>query len=266
MLPERADAAHRRRRRWPSRRRSSTSPAWASWASARPIPRTPEWGTMLTDARRFLRHGAVAGPLPRARDRDQRDRLQPARRRAARVARPEAEAMTARRSAPCVRSARRPRPARPLPDPRRDDLRRQRRQLRARARASASGLVGESGCGKSVTNLAIIRLLPKPAGRIEGGRVLFDGQDLVDAAARPSMRDIRGRDIAMIFQDPMTSLNPVLTDRGADGRDDPGPPEGLEGRRPSPRDRAPGHGRHPEGRDAASRASRTSSPAACASA
>ena len=72
------------------------------------------------------------------------------------------------------------------------------------------GLVGESGCGKSVTNLAIIRLLPQPAGRIEGGRVLFDGQDLV-ALREDEVRGIRGSDIAMIFQDPMTSLNPVLT-------------------------------------------------------
>jgi oligopeptide transport system ATP-binding protein len=72
------------------------------------------------------------------------------------------------------------------------------------------GLVGESGCGKSVTNLAILRLLPKPAGRIEGGTVRFDGDDLI-ALREEEVRAIRGRDIAMIFQDPMTSLNPVLT-------------------------------------------------------
>ena len=72
------------------------------------------------------------------------------------------------------------------------------------------GLVGESGCGKSVTNLAIMRLLPKPAGKIDGGRVMFDGQDLLQLREE-EVRDIRGRDIAMIFQDPMTSLNPVLT-------------------------------------------------------
>src|SRR5579885_1940721 len=72
------------------------------------------------------------------------------------------------------------------------------------------GLVGESGCGKSVTNLAIIRLLPRPAGRIEGGEVRFDGQDLL-RLPESEIRQIRGRDIAMIFQDPMTSLNPVLT-------------------------------------------------------
>jgi oligopeptide/dipeptide ABC transporter ATP-binding protein len=71
------------------------------------------------------------------------------------------------------------------------------------------GLVGESGCGKSVTNLAIIRLLPKPAGHIEGGRVMFDGQDLT-GLPEAEVRQIRGGDIAMIFQDPMTSLNPVL--------------------------------------------------------
>ncbi len=72
------------------------------------------------------------------------------------------------------------------------------------------GLVGESGCGKSVTNLAVMQLLPRPAGRIEGGEVRFEGIDLT-RASEAQMRDLRGRDIAMIFQDPMTSLNPVLT-------------------------------------------------------
>jgi oligopeptide transport system ATP-binding protein len=72
------------------------------------------------------------------------------------------------------------------------------------------GLVGESGCGKSVTNLAVMRLLPAPAGRIEGGQVFFEGEDLL-ALDESEMRDLRGKEIAMIFQDPMTSLNPVLT-------------------------------------------------------
>ncbi len=71
------------------------------------------------------------------------------------------------------------------------------------------GLVGESGCGKSVTNLAMMRLLPQPAGRIEGGRVLFDGVDLT-TLPEADMRELRGSEIAMIFQDPMSSLNPVL--------------------------------------------------------
>ena len=78
------------------------------------------------------------------------------------------------------------------------------------AGGETGGRVGESGCGKSVTNLAIMRLLAKPAGRIEGGSVIFDGQDMVKLP-ESEVREIRGRDVAMIFQDPMTSLNPVLT-------------------------------------------------------
>jgi len=71
-------------------------------------------------------------------------------------------------------------------------------------------LVGESGCGKSVSSLAIMRLLAQPAGRVVGGRILFQGRNLLDLS-EDQMRAIRGRDIAMIFQEPMTSLNPVLT-------------------------------------------------------
>ncbi len=71
-------------------------------------------------------------------------------------------------------------------------------------------LVGESGCGKSVSSLAIMRLLAKPAGRIVGGRILFEARDLL-MLSDDEMRAIRGREIAMIFQEPMTSLNPVLT-------------------------------------------------------
>jgi oligopeptide transport system ATP-binding protein len=78
------------------------------------------------------------------------------------------------------------------------------------AEGETLGLVGESGCGKSVTNLALMRLLPQPAGRIDGGQVLFQDRDLV-TLSESEMRDLRGREIAMIFQDPMTSLNPVLT-------------------------------------------------------
>jgi len=72
------------------------------------------------------------------------------------------------------------------------------------------GLVGESGCGKSVTSLALTRLLPKPAGRIEGGRVMFAGRDLL-ALSEDELREVRGEEIAMVFQDPLTSLNPVIT-------------------------------------------------------
>ena len=70
------------------------------------------------------------------------------------------------------------------------------------------GLVGESGCGKSVTALAVMGLLPKPAGRVVGGKVVFDGQDLIGAPAE-QLRGIRGNRISMIFQEPMTALNPV---------------------------------------------------------
>ncbi len=72
------------------------------------------------------------------------------------------------------------------------------------------GIVGESGSGKSVTSLSIMRLIPSPPGRIVGGKILFDGEDLL-TYDEDEMRKIRGRNIAMIFQDPMTSLNPVLT-------------------------------------------------------
>jgi oligopeptide/dipeptide ABC transporter ATP-binding protein len=71
------------------------------------------------------------------------------------------------------------------------------------------GIVGESGCGKSVTSLAILGLLPR-AGRVVGGSATFEGRDLV-GLSDAELRRIRGKEIAMIFQDPMTSLNPVLT-------------------------------------------------------
>ena len=74
------------------------------------------------------------------------------------------------------------------------------------------GIVGESGCGKSVTSLAILGLLPKPAGHVMGGSVLFEGADLLELKP-DELRELRGSRISMIFQDPMTSLNPVLTIR-----------------------------------------------------
>jgi peptide/nickel transport system ATP-binding protein/oligopeptide transport system ATP-binding protein len=72
------------------------------------------------------------------------------------------------------------------------------------------GLVGESGCGKSVTALSILRLIPDPPGRITKGEILFRGKDLLKLSY-PEMRRIRGKDISMIFQEPMTSLNPVFS-------------------------------------------------------
>ncbi len=72
------------------------------------------------------------------------------------------------------------------------------------------GLVGESGSGKSVTNLALMGLVPQPPGVIESGSVLYEGSDLLKLSA-PKMQALRGNEISMIFQDPMTSLNPLLT-------------------------------------------------------
>jgi peptide/nickel transport system ATP-binding protein len=73
------------------------------------------------------------------------------------------------------------------------------------------GIVGESGCGKSVTSLSVMQLIPRPPGELlEGSSIRFRGEELVGAGER-RMRDIRGNDIAMIFQEPMTSLNPVFT-------------------------------------------------------
>ena len=71
-------------------------------------------------------------------------------------------------------------------------------------------LVGESGCGKSVSALSIMGLVAPPAGKIIGGQILFKGRDLL-TLNEEEMRRVRGREIAMIFQEPMTSLNPVLT-------------------------------------------------------
>ncbi|MGB9820492.1 MAG: ABC transporter ATP-binding protein [Pseudothermotoga sp.] len=72
------------------------------------------------------------------------------------------------------------------------------------------GLVGESGCGKSVTSLAVMRLLPMPPAKIASGKIVFNGENLLEKT-EPEMRQIRGNVISMIFQEPMTSLNPVIT-------------------------------------------------------
>jgi len=72
------------------------------------------------------------------------------------------------------------------------------------------GIVGESGCGKSVTSQSIMRLIPEPPGKIEGGRILFDGRDIATLPLK-EMKSIRGNRISMIFQEPMTSLNPLRT-------------------------------------------------------
>ena len=94
-------------------------------------------------------------------------------------------------------------------------------------------MVGESGCGKTVTAMSILKLIAMPPGRIVEGQILFEGRDLVPLTSN-ELDDIRAKEIGFIFQEPMTSLNPVLTDRRA-GRREPAPPRGpLAARRRSP--------------------------------
>src|SRR5437667_2057338 len=77
-------------------------------------------------------------------------------------------------------------------------------------RGRTLGIVGESGCGKSVTALSVMGLVPQPPGRIAAGEVLFEGEDLLKLPAE-RLRDLRGDKLSMIFQEPMTSLNPAFT-------------------------------------------------------
>jgi peptide/nickel transport system ATP-binding protein len=77
-------------------------------------------------------------------------------------------------------------------------------------RGETLGLVGESGCGKSVSALSIMRLIPDPPGKVVGGEIIFKGRDLLKIPEK-EMQHVRGNDIGMIFQEPMTSLNPVFT-------------------------------------------------------
>ena len=169
-------------------------------------PATPEWGTMLTGTVRYLQTApflaifpglaivfAVLGfnligdALREALDPKLRGRLW---RRAA--------------------AARGRRSARPVLDRARHRPRRQRHLLRASHPGETLGLVGESGCGKSVTALALMGILPARRARDVRAARAFDGRDLLALSER-ELRQIRGNEIGMIFQDPMTSLNPVLT-------------------------------------------------------
>ena len=125
------------------------------------------------------------------------------------------------------------------------------------------GLVGESGCGKSVTALAIMGLLPKGAAEVSG-RIRFDRIDLLGLSDR-EMRDLRGDRLAMIFQEPMTSLNPSLLDRRADRRDSRPPSRPVTAAGARARHRAVAAGENPIARRSASTTIRTGFPAACAS-
>ncbi|HHY46386.1 MAG TPA: ABC transporter ATP-binding protein, partial [Firmicutes bacterium] len=77
-------------------------------------------------------------------------------------------------------------------------------------RGETLAIVGESGCGKTVTASSVMKLIPSPPGKIEGGSIIFDGREIIDLSER-EMQHIRGKEIGMIFQDPMTALNPTMT-------------------------------------------------------
>ena len=119
--------------------------------------------------------------------------------------------------------------------------------------AARLGLVGESGCGKSVTSLAIMGLLPPENSKVSG-EVHFEGRDLLTIPTR-ELRDLRGARLAMIFQEPMTSLNPVLHDRQPDRRGDPAPPGPGRGGRQGARHRDAAAGAHLLAREALRRLS-----------
>ena len=119
-------------------------------------------------------------------------------------------------------------------------------------RGETVGVVGESGCGKTITAMSVLKLIPMPPGRIVAGQILWKGRDLVPLDA-DAMRKIRSKEIAMVFQEPMTSLNPVYHDRRPDRRGDPPPRGAVAPRRPRQdrRDAAPRQ--HPQSRAARAR-------------
>ena len=166
---------------------------------------------------RVRAHRTLAGDLPRRRHQRRGVRHQPAGRRHPRHPRSTAAVLDGSPALPATRQGR-PRPSRVLEV---EDLRTYfyTRGGLVKAvdgvsfslrRGEMLAIVGESGCGKSVTALSLMRLVADPPGRIVDGSVRLDGVDLLglDAAA---MRDVRGKEISMIFQEPMTSLNPVMT-------------------------------------------------------
>ena len=165
-------------------------------------PATPEWGTMLTNADRYLGNGSLPRALPGSRDRPGRPRLQPDRGRAAGSDRPQAAWPCLIRCCPVEHLS--------------VEFWTDRGTIHAVndisfevASGETLGIVGESGCGKSVTSLALLGILPR-AGRVVAGTARFAGRDLLALSDR-ELQHVRGKEIAMIFQDPMTSLNPVIT-------------------------------------------------------
>ena len=131
-------------------------------------------------------------------------------------------------------------------------------------RGRTVGLVGESGCGKSVTSLSVMGLVPSPPGKVEADAVMFAGRDVLGLSA-DERRRLRGGKMSMIFQEPMTSLNPVHT-VGQQIVEAIWPTRDVAAGRPRPRDRNAGTGENSLGQRSASTTFRTACPAACASA
>ena len=222
-------------------------------------PPTPSWGVMLSDAQSYLSRGAPARDLPGPGDLLLLALVQPARRRPARRPRPADAALISSRCSRCATSRCTSRPTTGT--------------VHAVDRMSASrsapgevlGLVGESGCGKSVTRDVASPTAARDGGR-SAGTAVFDGVDLLAAPARSCSGRIRGREIAFVFQEPMTSLNPAFTvgDQIAEVlREHLGPrPRGAPASARSSCSTSSASRRL----SAASTSTRTSSPAACASA
>ena len=131
------------------------------------------------------------------------------------------------------------------------------------AEGETIGIVGESGCGKSVTSLALLGILARSGG-VTSGTAMFAGRDLLKMSDR-ELRAVRGKEIAMIFQDPMTSLNPVHTVGRADSRSADGALRHVDTRSQRAESSSFSSRWESRARDRARRTTRISSPAACAS-
>ena len=176
----------------------------------------PTWGGMLSDGAQLYQHLLVAAAVSGSLHLLHRARHQSSGRRAARRPRPQAQTLRRALSTGSTVSSEWERFSasaicEPRSSPATAKLRADRRRHVSTSRtATTMGLVGESGCGKSVTALSIMRLLPSGVGRIVGGDIVYRGENLLRRATK-RMRQIRGNEISMIFQEPMTSLNPVFT-------------------------------------------------------
>ena len=238
-----------------------------------PDPAVAEWGRMLVKAQDRLQSRPAAGVPARHLHRHHRPGLHPARRVAARGAGPEVEEMimsSTRRSTAAAAGGREPAtsPARgrqPDASPSRRKgsatrARRGRRVVRGAPGRRWSGIVGERGSGKSVTSLAVMGLLPSRGVQVSG-QVRYRGRTC-SAPGPKTLNDLRGREIAMVFQDPMSSLNPVVP-IGVQVTEVLLRHSDVSRARPRPRPRSCSAAAASRTRGAGSRSTRTSCPAGC---